>query len=89
MAGFDSVYSALIPVAEWVANLPEGAFSEFESRGAVIAEGECRASTLQQLQQLQQLLNQILETQQLGDWTDDNQRSDTHGQAVTCQMMNM
>lgn len=86
VAGFDSVYSALIPVAEWVADLPEGAFSDFENRGAVIAEGEFRASTLQQLQQLQQLLNQILE---IGDWTDDNQRSATHGQAITCQMMNM
>ena len=86
MAGFDSVYSALIPVAEWVADLPEGAFSEFESRGAVIAEGECRASTLQQLRLLATLLNQILE---IRDLIDDNQYSATLGQAITWKMMNM
>ena len=86
VAGFDSVYSALIPVAEWVADLPEGAFSEFENRSAVIAEGEYRASTLPQLRLLATLLNQILE---IRDLTDDNQYSATHGQAITWKMMNM
>merc|ERR1711865_647583 len=42
VAGFDSVYRALMPVVEWAADLPEGAFSNFESRGTIIEQGEFR-----------------------------------------------
>ena len=86
IAGFDSVYRALMPVVEWAADLPEGAFSNFDSRGAVIDEGELRAITLPQLHSLAKLVKQVLA---IRDWTDDNKYSATHGQKITWKMINM
>ena len=60
MAGFGSVYSAACPEVDWAGELPEGAFSEYESRGAVIPEGEYRATTLKQLRSLATLIKQVI-----------------------------
>ena len=75
-----------MPVVEWAADLPEGAFSNFESRGTIIEQGELRAITLPQLHSLAKLLKQVLA---IRDWTDDNKYSATHGQKITWQMINM
>ena len=61
IAGFDSVYTALMPVVEWAADLPQGAFSNYENRGAIIEAGGHRAITLPQLLLLATLLKLVLE----------------------------
>ena len=86
VAGFHSVYRPSIPAAEWAADLPAGAFAQYESRGAVIPEGEFRAVTLPQLHSLETLIHQVLEIRVL---TDDNTYSATHGQTITWPMANM
>ena len=86
IAGFDSVYRALIPVVEWAADLPQGAFSNYEDRGAIIEAGEHRAITLPQLLSLATLLKQVLE---IREWTDDNKYSATHGKRISWEMINM
>ena len=86
IAGFDSVYTALMPVVEWAADLPQGAFSNYENRGAIIEAGEHRAITLPQLLSLATLLKQVLE---IREWTDDNKYSATHGKRISWEMINM
>ena len=76
----------LPPVVEWAADLPEGAFVEFESRAFVIPKGEHRATKLSQLRSLATLVKQVLE---IRDLTDDNKYSATHGEVITWPMMNM
>ena len=75
-----------MPVVEWANDLPEGAFADYESRGAVIAEGEYRAITLPQLHSLATLINQVLD---IRDLIDNNKHSSTHGQKITWLMANM
>ena len=60
MAGFDSVYVAACPQVDWAADLPEGAFSEYDSRGAVIPKGEDRAIKLTQLRSFATLIKQVI-----------------------------
>ena len=76
----------LAPVVEWAADLPEGAFAEFESRAFVIPKGEHRATKLSQLHSLATLVKQVLE---IRDLTDDNKYSATHGELITWPMVNM
>ena len=47
-------------VVEWAADLPQGAFSNYENRGAIIEAGEHRAITLPQLLSLATLLKQVI-----------------------------
>jgi hypothetical protein len=86
VAGFVDIYCAAHPSPEWVNNLPEGAFSEFECRGVVIEDGEHRAVSLQQMEALATLLQRVLAVCQL---MDDNQYSTTNGQPITWSMANM
>ena len=74
------------PVVEWAADLPEGAFAEFESRAFIIPKGEHRATKLSQLRSLATLVKQVLE---IRDLTDDNEYSATHGEVITWPMVNM
>ena len=60
IVGFNNVYCAACPKVDWAGELPEGAFSEYESRGAVIPEGEYRATTLGQLRSLAMLIKQVI-----------------------------
>jgi hypothetical protein len=76
----------LPPLVEWAADLPEGAFAEFESRAFIIPKGEHRATKLSQLRSLATLVKQVLE---IRDLTDDNKHSDTHGKMITWPMVNM
>jgi hypothetical protein len=76
----------LPPVVEWAADLPEGAFAEFESRAFIIPKGEHRATKLSQLRSLATLVKQVLE---IRDLTDDNEYSATHGELITWPMVNM
>ena len=86
MAGFGSVYSAACPEVDWAGELPEGAFSEYESRGAVIPQGEYRATTLGQLRSLAALIKQVLG---IRTFIDDNKYSTSHGESITWPMINM
>ena len=86
MAGFDSVYSAACPQVDWAADLPQGAFSEYDSRGAVIPNGEDRAITLKQLRSFATLIKQVLG---IRSFIDDNKYSATHGEPITWPMINM
>ena len=86
MAGFGSVYSAACPEVDWAGELPEGAFSEYESRGAVIPEGEYRATTLKQLRLLAELIKQVLG---IRTFIDDNKYSASHGESISWPMINM
>ena len=86
IAGFGSVYSAACPEVDWAADLPEGVFSEYESRGAVIPKGEDRAITLKQLRSFATLIKQVLG---IRSFIDDNKYSATHGEPVTWPMINM
>ena len=86
VAGFHSIYCPAIPAPEWAADLRAGAFAQYESRGAVIPEGEFRAITLPQLRSLARLIRQLLEIRVL---IDDNKYSATHGQTITWKMANM
>jgi hypothetical protein len=86
MAGFGSVYSAACPEVDWAGELPEGAFSEYESRGAVIPQGEYRATTLGQLRSLAALIKQVLG---IRTFIDDNKHSASHGESITWPMINM
>ena len=63
-----------------------GAFAEFESRGAVIPDGEHRGTKLSQFGSLSTLVKQVL---QVKDWIDDNTYSATHGESITWPMVNM
>ena len=73
MAGFDSVYVAACPEVDWAADLPDGAFSKYDSRGAVISKGEDRAITLKQLRSFATLIKQVLGIRTM---VDDNKYSD-------------
>ena len=86
MAGFGSVYSAACPKVDWAGELPEGAFSEYESRGAVIPNGEYRAITLKQLRSFATLIKQVLGIRSI---IDDNKYSASHGESITWPMINM
>ena len=86
MAGFDSVYVAACPQVDWAADLPEGAFSEYDSREAVIPNGEDRAITLKQLRSFATLIKQVLG---IRSFIDDNKYSATHGEPITWPMINM
>ena len=86
IAGFGSVYSAACPEVDWASELPEGAFSEYESRGAVIPQGEYRATTLGQLRSLAALIKQVLG---IRTFIDDNEYSASHGESITWPMINM
>ena len=86
IAGFGSVYSAACPEVDWAADLPEGAFSEYDSRGAVIPNGEDRAITLKQLRSFATLIKQVLG---IRSFVDDNKYSATHGEPITWPMINM
>ena len=86
LAGFGSVYSAACPEVDWAGELPEGAFSEYENRGAVIPECEYRATTLRQLRSLATLIKDVLGIRTL---IDDNKYSATHGESITWPMINM
>ena len=74
------------PVVEWVADLPEGAFAEFESRAFIIPKGEHRATKLSQLRSLATLVQQVLKIRR---FIDENKYSDTHGEVITWPMVNM
>jgi len=76
----------LTPVVDWAADLPEGAFAEFESRAFIIPKGEHRATKLSQLRSLATLVKQVLE---IRDLTDDNEYSATHREVITWPMVNM
>ena len=86
MAGFGSVYCAACPEADWAGELSEGAFSAYESRGAVIPQGEYRATTLKQLRSLATLIKQVLG---IRTFVDDNKYSASHGESITWPMINM
>ena len=86
VAGFEHVYCKAHPVVEWAADLPQGAFSNYENRGAIIEAGEHRAITLPQLLSLATLLKLVLE---IREWTDDNKYSATHGKRISWEMINM
>ena len=86
IAGFGSVYSAACPEVDWAADLPEGAFSEYDSRGAVIPNGEDRAIKLKQLRSLATLIKQVLGIRTM---VDDNKYSTTNGKPITWPMINM
>ena len=85
-AGFGSVYCANCEKVDWAGELPEGAFSEYESRGAVIPQGEYRATTLKQLRSLATLIKEVLE---IRTFVDDNKFSASHGESITWPIMNM
>ena len=86
IAGFGSVYCAACPEVEWAGELPEGAFSEYESRGAVIPQGEYRATTLKQLRSLATLIKKVIG---IRTFIDDNKFSISHGESITWPIMNM
>ena len=86
MAGFGTVYSVACQEVDWANELPEGAFSEYESRGAVIPEGEYRATTLGQLRSFAILIKQVLG---IRTFIDDNKYSASHGESITWPMINM
>ena len=86
MTSFDSVYAAACPRADWAGELHEGAFSEYESRGAVIHEGEYRAVTLKQLRSFATLIKKVLGIRTI---VDDNEYSTSHGESITWPMINM
>ena len=85
-AGFGSVYCATCEEVDWAGELPEGAFSEYEKRGAVIPQGEYRATTLKQLRSLATLIKDVLG---IRTCIDDNKYSTSHGESITWPIMNM
>ena len=86
ITGFGSVYSAACPEVDWAADLPEGAFCEYDGRAAVIPNGEARAITLKQLRSFATLIKQVLG---IRTFIDDNKYSASHGESITWPMINM
>ena len=83
---FGSVYCATCEEVDLVGELPEGAFSEYESQGAVMTHGECRAITLKRLCSLATLIKQVLG---IRTCIDINKHSASHGESITWPIMNM